>query len=162
MKSTLLAGITVVMITLSTAVVADKAHHKGEAAGKAMSGMMHSKSGMPMADMDTIREHMEKMQKTMGKIHNTKDNKEHQELMQQHMKEMHKGMGMMHGMMSGEMPGKMKERVEMMDEDDEIADLKTMRKRHQMMEQRMDTMQGMMGQMMEHMMQQRRMGMEKR
>lgn len=164
MKSTLLAGITAVMITLSTAVFADKAHHKDkdEAAGKAMSGMMHSESGMPMMDMDGMHKQMAAMQKTMDTIRGTKDPKKRQELMQQHMQEMHKGMGMMQGMMSGKMTGKMKEPMEMMDEDDEMADLKTMKKRHKMMEQRMDTMQEMMGQMMEHKMQQQQMGMEKR
>jgi len=164
MRSTLLAGITVVMITLSTAVFADKTHHEGknEASGQSMSGMMRLESGMPMMDMDAMHGHMAEMQKTMEKIHHTKDSKEHQKLMQQHMQEMHKGMGMMSGGMMKKMPGKMKEPMAMMDADDEIADLNTMQKRHKMTEQRMDAMQGMMGQMMEHMMQQQRTGMEKR
>ncbi len=160
MKSILLAGITVVMITLSTAVLADKAHHgdQDEGAKQSMSGMMHSGS-MGMMDMEAMHKQMTKMQKTMKKIHNSKDSKVRQELMRQHMQEMHKGMTMMQGMMSA---GKMKKPMAMMDTDDEMADLKTMHKHYKMMEQRMDMMQGMMGQMMEHMMQRQGIGMEKK
>jgi len=152
------------MIVLSTAVFADKAHHKDneEGTGQSMSGMMDSESCMPMMDMAAMHGHMTKMQKTMDEIQGTEDIKQRQGLMQQHMQEMHQGMGMMQCKVPGEMPGKMKSPMEMMDKDDAMSDTNAMMKRHKMMEQRMDMMQGMMGQMMEHMMQQQNMGMEKK
>jgi len=154
MKSNLLAAITVVVMTLSTVVLADEAHHedKDEAPKQSMFGMMN---------MEAMHQQMTKMQKTMEKIHNSKDPKAQQELMRQHMQEMHKGMDMMSGRMMKKMPKKMQEPMAMMDADDEMADLKTMHKRHKMMEQRMGAMQGMMMQMMQHMMQQQAMGMVK-
>jgi len=159
MKSNLLAGITVLMIALSTTVAADKAHHEDQDEGskQSMSGMMHS-GGMGMMDMDAMHKQMTKMQKTMEKIHNSKDPKVQKELMRQHMQEMHKGMGMMSGEMMKKMPKKMQEPMVMMDADDEMTDLKTIHNRQQMAEQRMGVMQGMMMQMMQHMMQQQGMG----
>jgi len=154
MKSNLLAGITVLMMALSTTVAADKAHHEDQDEGskQSMSSMM---------DMDAMRTQMTKMQKIMEKIHNSKDPKAQKELMRQHMQEMHKGMGMMSGETMKKMPKKMQEPMMVMDADDEITDLKTIQKRHKMMEQRMGVMQGMMMQMMQHMMQQQAMGMAK-
>jgi len=152
------------MITLSTAVFADKAHHTDneEEAGKSISGMMHSESCMPMMDMGAMHGRMAKMQETMDEIQGTEDIKQRQVLMQQHMQEMHQGMGMMQCKVSEEMPGKMKAPMKMMDKDDAMPGVNNMIERHKMMEQRMDMMQGMMGQMMEHMMQQQNMGMEKK
>jgi len=163
MKLQLLAGITVVIVALSTPVFADEAHHedKEETAGQSM-------SGMPMMDMDMMHEQMAKMQKTMNKIHSIKNMEERQKLMRQHMQEMHKGMGMM-GKMSEKMPGKMDRpmgiigghgKKGMMGDDDKMLDVDGMMKRHKMMEQRMSMMQGMMGQMMEHMMQKEKMNMK--
>jgi len=169
MKSTLLTGITVVMMTLSTATFSDKAHHKDDDAQQPASGMQQP-TGMPMMDMGAMHKQMGKMQKTMKQIQSTDDAKARQDLMRQHMQEMHQGMGMMSGdmqkkmmgQMGGEhtMPGKIKGARTMMD-DDEMANPKTLMKGQKMMKQRMDMMQGMMGQMMEHMMQQQKMGMEK-
>ena len=180
MKTKLLTGVAVVLIILTNTALADKDHHKDDDSRQTMPGMMMS-GDMPMMDMKAMHGHMAKMQKTMKRIHSTEDMKEQQKLMQQHMGEMHEGMGMMQGMMSGpmgdkqmqgkmpkgirgqmsddQMPGKMRGRMETMDDDDDMADIKFTRKRHNMMEQRMDMMQGMMGQMMEHMMQQQKMGM---
>ncbi|NOX27296.1 MAG: hypothetical protein GXP21_03755 [Gammaproteobacteria bacterium] len=162
MKSILLVGITVVMMALSMTVAADKAHHEDKDGDpkQSMSSTMHS-GGMGMMDMDAMHKQMAKMQKTMKKIHNSKDPKAQKELMRQHMQEMHKGMGMMSGEMMKKMPKKMQEPMAMMDADDEMADLKTIHKRQQMAEQRMGVMQGMMMQMMQHMMQQQAMGMAK-
>ena len=64
MKSILLAATTVVMMTLSTAVLADKAHHEDQDEGskQSMSGMMHS-GGMGVMDMDAMHKQMAKIQK---------------------------------------------------------------------------------------------------
>jgi len=182
MKTKLFTGVAVVFLVLSNPLMAEEDHHKDGDSRQSSPGMMMS-GGMPMMDMKTMHDHMAKMQKTMDQVLRSKNMKEQQELMHQHMKEMHEGMGMMQRMMSGSMPGPMgdkqmrgdmpkgmggqmsddqmrgKGRMEMMDDDDDMSDVKAMRKRHNVMEQRMDMMQGMMGQMMEHMMQQQKMGM---
>jgi hypothetical protein len=173
MKTRLLAGATVVLVMLSSTAFADSDHHKGDGSSQGMPGMMMS-GGMPMMNMDAMHEHMTKMQKTMEQIQGAGDAKARQDLMQQHMKEMQEGMGMMQGMMSDNMPKKMMGQMggehkmpgkikgpgprAMMD-DDAMENSETLTKRHNMMKQRMDMMQGMMGQMMEHMMQQQKMGM---
>lgn len=180
MKTKLLVGMAVILVMGSNVALADRDHHKEDDDRRGMPGMM-MQGEMPMMNMRGMHEHMANMQKTMDQIHRSKSMKEQQKLMYKHMEEMHEGMGMMQGMMSApmgdkqmqgkmpkgmhgqmsddQMPGKMRGRMEMMDDNDEMADIKFMRKRHNMMEQRMDMMQGMMGQMMEHMMQQQKMGM---
>ncbi len=137
MKSTQLSAITGAMLLLSTAAFADEAHHAAQ-----NKGAVEPTSGMQQPEMMSKMD-MSKMQKTMEKIHNTQDPKARQALMKQHMKEMHQGMKMMQGVApekSGELGG--------------APSMKSMMKRHQMMEQRMNMMQEMMNQMMQHMQQQ--------
>ena len=101
---------------------------------------------MPPAMMNN----MKKMQQQMEKIQATTDPRERQKLMQQHMQTMQENMKAMHGMMGNSM---------MMDGDQSpgmaMGDHKDMKggdmmKHHGMMENRMNMMQMMMEQMMQH------------
>jgi TolA-binding protein len=102
-----------------------------------------------------MQEHMKQMQTQMEKIHKTTDPKERQKLMQEHMQSMREHMKMMHGaggcMMMGMMArgdqsgtGKPDRGMNcgMMDADPSH--------RQETLEQRMDMMQMMMDQMMQH------------
>src|ERR1035437_3481354 len=101
--------------------------------------------GMPMGMMGN----MEKMQQQMEKIQATTDPKERQKLMQEHMQSMQENMKAMRGMggpmmMGSGQPGGMP-----------MGDHKDMKggdmmKHHDMMEKRMNMMQMMMEQMMQH------------
>ncbi len=90
--------------------------------------------------MPRLHDNQTKMQDLMAKIHASKEPSERQELMQEHMKLMQEQMGMMHGMggMQGMRPGqhgKMKHGGKM---------------NHESMESRMDHMEMMMQQMLQH------------
>ena len=90
--------------------------------------------------MGQMQKNMQVMQAQMDKIHNTTDTKERQELMQAHMQAMQENMQAMHGMggpmMMGAQKGGMKDG--------------DMMKRYELMEKRIDMMQMMMEQMMQH------------
>lgn len=97
-------------------------------------------SNMPMmADMQT---HMQKMQDTMKRIHETSSDAERQKLMDEHMKQMHDHMEMMKGMggMSAMKDKGDKQGMGMMEGGMKCS-----------MMDRMDMMQMMMDQMMQHM-----------
>ncbi|MCF6325032.1 MAG: hypothetical protein L3J89_12045 [Gammaproteobacteria bacterium] len=149
MKTKLLTGITVVLMALSTPLLANSAHHQDKASESTMQS-----GSMAMIDMEKMHEHMNKMKETMAKIHRTENKEVRQKLMQKHMKEMHQGMGMMSG-------GAQKNMSDMKGKHSAMQDLEKVKNGHHMMEKRMDMMQGMMSQMMEHMMQQQNMSMEK-
>jgi len=117
------------------------AHHPGaEAADEAPTAPKKNK----------MHERMKKMHEQMEKIHASKDPKERQELMDEHMESMREGMKAMRGM--GRKP-----KVECPeDEGGEEAAGKggmmggMMMKKHKLMEDRLDAMQKMMEQMLEH------------
>lgn len=104
--------------------------------------------------MEKMRAQMEKMHEQMEKIHATTDPQERQKLMEEHMQSMRESMKTMRGM-GGKMGmmGKKKD-APMMEGGGKEADGKPMgmmmMKRHKMMEDRLDMMEMMMEQMMEH------------
>ncbi|HHM05482.1 MAG TPA: hypothetical protein ENJ19_07040 [Gammaproteobacteria bacterium] len=150
MKRTLIAGMTVATVALSLPAMADGDHHGKGQSGAPMAGMMQG--GQGMMDMSAMHGQMVKMHEIMDKIHHAKSTAERRKLMREHMKAMHKGMGMMQGMMSGRMPGGMdgQHQGAMMKGSGGMPDVEAL-------QQRLDMMQGMMGQMMEHMLQQHQM-----
>ena len=91
-------------------------------------------------EMSGMGDHMKKMQDLMAKIHASKNPTERQQLLQEHRKMMQEQMDRMHGAggMRGMGPGEhgMKDRDRKMD--------------HQMMQRRMDHMEMMMEQMLQH------------
>ena len=99
--------------------------------------------------MPQMQENMKKMQQQMEKIRATTDPKERQQLMQEHMQAMQTNMKSMQGMggpmMSGGQHGNM-----MMEGKKAAMSQGDMMKRHAMMEKRMDMMQMMMEQMLQH------------
>ena len=98
--------------------------------------------GMDMdKHMGKMQGNMKAMQAQMDKIHKTTDPKERQKLMQAHMTAMQENMKAMRGMGGPMMKGG-GEHGGMKDGD--------MMKRHEMMANRMDMMQMMMEQMMQH------------
>ena len=111
--------------------------------------------GMPMGMMGN----MEKMQQQMEKIQATTDPKERQKLMQEHMQSMQENMKAMRGMggpmmmgsgqPGGMMMGDKKGGKTMRGKKGGMA-MGDMMKHHDMMEKRMDMMQMMMEQMMQH------------
>lgn len=143
------------MIFATAMAVADEKHHEGtQAKGAPESGGMMQEGGMPMMDMKTMEEHMEKMQATLDKAKSAKDPKERQVLLQDHMKEMNAGMGMMNkmsGMMMSQPSGGAMGGGPKME-----PDSKQMQQQHESMQQRMSMMQ----KMMEHMMAQQALMME--
>jgi len=130
MKISLLTS-AIVACALSAPIVS--AQEKTAPAGPAMNMDMDK-------SMSQMQEKMKAMQAQMETIHKTTDPKERQKLMQAHMLAMQENMKAMHGM-GGPM---------MMD--DQKGGMKDgdMMKRHAMMEKRMDMMQMMMEQMMQH------------
>lgn len=82
-----------------------------------------SERRMPMQPMQGMQARMQHMRELMDRIHGTSDAAERRRLMDEHMRAMSEGMAMMGSMMGGAA----------------------------LLQQRMDMMQGMMGQMMEHM-----------
>nr|WP_297348456.1 hypothetical protein [uncultured Glaciecola sp.] len=115
----------------------DKHEHTDDAEHESMDGMTNHQEMMPM------HQHMLEMQDLMKKIKQEKDPKERQELMQKHMASMQTGMHMMKGNMGNHMSNKngMKE----MGKKSMNMD-KCMHK----MEDRVDMMEMMLEQMMEH------------
>jgi hypothetical protein len=149
------------------------AHHPGADQSEAAPAPDDKAAGMKMEKM---QEQMKKMQEQMEKIHSAKDPQQHQKLMKEHMQSMREGMKMMKGMGGGMkmemMGGKKKgpatgaaEHEHAQDAagaqgGDQMADCMKMMdgmmgggkmmKKHKMMEDRIDMMQMMMEQMMEH------------
>ena len=100
--------------------------------------------------MPQMQENMKKMQQQMEKIRATSDPKERQKLMQEHMQAMQENMKTMHGMGGPMMMGGDQRGGKMMaDKKGGMAE-GDMMKRHEMMEKRMDMMQMMMEQMVQH------------
>jgi len=109
--------------------------------------------------MEKMQERMKKMQEQMEKIHSAKNPQERKKLMQEHMQSMQEGMKMMGrmggGMKGGDMMAKAKkDQGESMMEDgggDKGGMMGgMMMKKHKKMEDRMDMLQMMMEQLIEH------------
>jgi len=124
------------------------AHHPG--ADKEQAGPAHDDRAAGMK-MEKMHEQMTKMHEQMEKIHAATDPQERRKLMDEHMQSMREGMKMMRGMGADTM-GRKKKGEPMMEDGgkDGMPMGMMMMKRHKMMEDRLDTMQMMMEQMMEH------------
>ena len=132
------------------------AHHPGADQSQAAPAQDDKAAGMKMEKM---QEKMKKMQEQMEKIHAAKDPAERQKLMKEHMQSMQEGMKMMGrmggGMKGGDMMAKAKKDQGEPTMEDGGGDKGgmmggMMMKKHQMMVDRMDTLQMMMEQMIEH------------
>ena len=137
MKASILVA-TIVACALSAPVVSAK--EKSVPAKPAMSMDMDKQ-------MPRMQENMKEMQQQMEKLHATTDPKERQKLMQEHMQTMQDNMKSMRGMggpmMTGMMGGKPGTSAPGMMSGDP-------KHQQEMMEKRMDMMQMMMEQMMQH------------
>jgi hypothetical protein len=145
-----------------TSVLADDSHHPEKAAAIEAHASQDTGQGMGMMDMEQMQQRMQKMQQMqqmMDRINKSKDPQERQRLMQEHMEKMHDMMTNMRGMMEPGMMGKGMMDKGMMQgggSGDNMGaaqkDTMPMLQRQQMMEKRLDMMQGLMEQMMEQMM----------
>lgn len=132
-----LIGSIIVTGLLSSPVFAagDHQHDQHQQTKSSGSGMMDQQQMMKM------HQHMDEMRELMGKIHKEEDPDKKQALMEQHMNSMHEGMNMMNEKMHGKMHGKSgMSNMPAMKMEDRMAQI----------EQRMDMMQKMMGEMAEH------------
>ena len=142
-------------------------HHPGADQSHAAPAPDEKAAGMKM---DKMQDKMKKMQEQMAKIHATSDPKEREKLMREHMESMREGMKSMRAMMDkGGMVGKKKPRDDAGAEKDahqhgdnaspgtpaagdQGGDMMMggMMKMHKKMQDRMDAMQKMMEQIIEH------------
>ena len=127
------------------------AHHPGADQSQATPAQ-DDKAAMKM---DKMQEKMKTMQEQMGKIHAAKDPQERKKLMKEHMQSMQEGMKMMGGMGAGMRGGDMmakarKDQAESMTDVGDGMEMCMMMKKHKSVEARLDMMQMMMEQMMEH------------
>ncbi len=131
----------------------DAAHHPGADQSQATPAQDDKAAGM---NMEKMQEKMKKMQEQMEKIHSAKNPQERQKLMKEHMQSMQEGMKMMGGMGEGMKGGDMMARARkdqaesMTDAGDSMGMCVTMMKKHNSVEARLNMMQKMMEQMMEH------------
>jgi len=146
MKKFNLMVLSTSVLFLSQSIWADDAHHDST-----RSEMKQSQETMGMMNMGMMQGNMENMQKIMQEIHNTKDAKKRQKLVEKHMREMGKAMGMMNSNMMGPMNNNQ--------DMDEMPDMKNIMWQQMMMRNHMSMMQHMMSQMMEQMKLQKDMGM---
>ncbi len=158
MKKAIILAALMSLAGYGHSVFADEAHHpaQDEKAAASTVDKATTDTGKPM---ERMHENMQKMQAQMQKIMQTKDPKEREKLLNEHWQSMHDAMKTMRGMgggmkMSGGgkaggmmdggmMGGSGKTQSRMMSGD--------MMGGGKMMEDRMDMMQMMMEQMMEHM-----------
>lgn len=141
MKKALLA--LIITAVMASPVFAEKHHKQGDDEANGMNGMMNM---MSQEKMTAMQEHMQKMREGMKRIKGESDPKKREELMQEHMVFMQEGMQMMNNGMGKEMnksEHKKGGNAEKMDEANVMSRMK-------MMEQRMNMMQMMMEQMMQH------------
>ena len=120
-----------------------------------VSAQEKSAPAMPAMSMDMdkqmpqMQENMKKMQEQMEKVQATTDPKERQKLMQEHMQTMQENMKAMRGMGGPMMMGGGQRSGQAMGGHKDMATGDIIQ-RHAMMEKRMDMMQMMMEQMMQH------------
>ena len=150
-RSMLCIALTAAALSVPVAFAVDE-HHPD--AGKKQSPATKTAPAKPAAaqgmDMSQMQGNMKKMQEQMEKMQKTTDPKERQKLMGEHMQTMMVSMKTMRGMggsmmMEGSQSGGM-----MTGGKKDGMPTGDMMKHHEMMEQRMDMMQMMMGQMMQH------------
>ncbi len=145
------------LVAIPLAQAADEedhaAHHPGADQSQAAPTPDDKPAGMKMEKM---QDKMKKMQEQMEKIHSAKDPQERQKLMKEHMLSMQEGMKMMGGMGAGMKGGDMMAKAKkdqpesMTDAGDGMGMCMMMMKKHKSVEARLDMMQKMMEQMMEH------------
>lgn len=128
------------------------AHHPGADQSQATPAQDDEAAGMKMEKM---QEKMKTMREQMEKIHSAKDPQERQKLMKEHMQSMQEGMKMMGGMGAGMKGGDMmakakKDQAGSMPDAGDGMEMCPMIKKHKSVEARLDMMQKMMEQMMEH------------
>ena len=140
MKSSILIT-TLIACALSVPIVS--AQEKTTPAKPAMSMDMDKQ-------MPQMQENMKRMQQQMEKIRATSDPTERQKLMQEHMQAMQENMKMMHGMAGPMMIGSGRDSAMMMGGKKGGMTPSDMMKRDEMLEKRMDMMQMMMEQMVQH------------
>ncbi len=127
------------------------AHHPDADQSQAAPGQDDKAAATKMGEM---QDRMKKMQELMSKIHSTSDPKERDKLMREHMESMREGMKSMRAMMDkGGMMGKKKDASSGSpaggDQGGEMM-MGGMMKMHKSMQGRMDAMQKMMEQVIEH------------
>jgi peptidoglycan hydrolase CwlO-like protein len=134
MKKSLLIAVVAGLVWVLPASAVDEHNLKQQAPGASKPSSTATETGAPAGMMGN----MEKMQRQMDQIHATTDSKERQKLMQEHMRTMQENMKAMRGM-----------DAPMMSNRNNMAG-GDMMKRYKMMSARMDMMQMMMEQMMQH------------
>lgn len=135
--------ITILLIAFTTmvsaAVFADKNIQHSSSRSQSVSSMV---------DMGAIQKNMDKMQNLMEKISNSQNPKEKKKLMVLHMQEMHKGMDMIKAIKMDDMGN-----AKSVSGDGNVnTNSNAMTLRQDMMEQRMDMMQMLTEQLMDHLM----------
>jgi len=139
MKTYALAALLACTLAVPLSHAAEEEDHAGHHPG---TDAADEASAAPKKDK--MHAKMKKMQEQMEKIRASKDPEERQKLMQEHMESMREGMKAMRGM--GRKP-----KGECPDEGDgEAAEKGGMMKKHKLVEDRLDAMQKMMEQMLEH------------
>jgi len=143
MKTYALAALLACTLAVPLSHAAEEEDHAGHHPG---TDAADEASAAPKKDK--MHAKMKKMQEQMEKIHESKDPEERQKLMQEHMESMREGMKAMRGM--GRKP-----KGECPDEGDGEAAEKGgmmggMMKKHKLVEDRLDAMQKMIEQMLEH------------
>jgi hypothetical protein len=135
-------------------VYAEQAHHPEQ---QEIKGAMPAQGQPAMGGMmEKMKKHMKKMMQQMDAIHKTDDLEKRDKLLQEHMQSMREGMQMMRGMGGGMMKGMMGEggggmmKGGGMTQSDSKSPGDDKDMRHRTMEQRLDMMQMMMEQMMQH------------
>ena len=134
---------------------ADEEDHAAHHPGADQSQATPAQDDKAAMKMDKMQEKMKTMQEQMGKIHAAKDPQERKKLMKEHMQSMQEGMKMMGGMGAGMRGGDMmakakKDQAESMTDAGDGMGMCIMMKKHKSVEARLDMMQKMMEQMMEH------------
>lgn len=135
-------------------VYAEQAHHPEQ---QEIKGEMPAQGQPAMGGMmDKMQGHMKKMMQQMDAIHKTDDPEKRDKLLQEHRQSMQEGMQMMRGMGGGMMNGMMGKggggmmQGGGMHQGGGKTPCGDKDMRHRMMEQRLDMMQMMMEQMMQH------------
>ena len=134
---------------------ADEEDHAAHHPGADQSQATPAQDDKAAMKMDKMQEKMKTMQEQMGKIHSAKDPQERKKLMKEHMQSMQDGMKMMGGMGVGVKGGDMmakakKDQAESKVDAGDGMEMCMMMIKHNSVEARLDMMQMMMEQMMEH------------
>lgn len=146
---------TVASLLVAPIAFADDSHHPEKAQESKAAATKAAKAAPVKAtqsdqSMMAMHGQMQKMRDHMAKIQATTDPAERQKLVQEHMQMMSEGMKMMNGMGGGMMMGMMGDADAGKDHEKSGSERCSMMGDHGMMGKRMDMMQMMMEQMMEH------------